>query len=253
LFKKILSWLFRKRKLSNEELRNLISQNLKILESRIGFQIHNKAYYIKALTHRSYLELYPELKKSNERLEFLGDSVLNMLVGQFLFETYENEGEGFLTKARAALVNRNRLAKTAEELNLEKFLMYNHKYLRDSIDGLQTILADATEALIGAIYLDKGLEQAKKFVDRWVIEPYEEGEKFLIDTNFKGQLLELAHANKLESPKYILKNVEGPDHKKEFTVDVFIGDKYLGTGKGKSKKIAEQNASQQALEFLKEE
>jgi len=124
LFKKILSWLFRKRKLSNEELRNLISQNLKILESRIGFQIHNKAYYIKALTHRSYLELYPELKKSNERLEFLGDSVLNMLVGQFLFETYENEGEGFLTKARAALVNRNRLAKTAEELNLEKFLMY---------------------------------------------------------------------------------------------------------------------------------
>jgi len=253
LLRKFLNWLFKKRKLSDEELQNLITQNIKALEQRIGFPIYNQNYYIKALTHRSYLELYPELIKSNERLEYLGDSVLNMIVGQFLFEAYDEEGEGFLTKARAALVNRNRLAKAAEDLNLEKFLLYNHKYLRNSDDGLQTILADALEALIGAIYLDKGLEQAQKFVAKWIIEPYEEDERFLIDTNYKGQLLELAHANKYESPRYILKNVEGPDHKKEFTVDVYIGDKYLGTGKGKSKKVAEQNASQKALEFLKEE
>ena len=253
MFKKFFSWLFRTRKLSNEELQNLISGNIKALEKCAGFQIYDQHYYIKALTHRSYLELYPELEKSNERLEFLGDSVLNMIVGKFLFANYENEEEGFLTKARAALVNRNRLAAAADDLDLEKILLYNHKYLRDSMDGLKTILADALEALIGAIYLDKGIDYAEKFIGHWIIEPYEEGEKFLIDTNYKGQLLELAHANKLDSPRYVLKNVEGPDHKKEFTVDVYIGDKYLGTGKGRSKKTAEQNASQKALEYLKEE
>jgi len=253
LLKKFFSWLFRNRKLSNEELQDLISGNIKKLEKRVGFSVYNQHFYIKALTHRSYLELYPELKKSNERLEFLGDSVLNMIVGKFLFENYEEEEEGFLTKARAALVNRYRLAAAANDLELESVLLYNHKYLRDSIDGLQTILADALEALIGAIFLDKGVEQAEKFVNHWIIEPYEEGEKFLIDTNYKGQLLELAHANKFDSPRYILKNVEGPDHKKEFTVEVYIGDKYLGTGKGRSKKTAEQNASQKALEYLKEE
>ncbi len=253
MLKKFFSWLFQRRKLSNEELQGLISQNIKMLEERIGFQIHNEHFYIKALTHRSYLELYPELHKSNERLEFLGDSVLNMIVGLYLFENYENEGEGFLTKARAALVNRNRLAKAAEDLNLGKYLLYNHKYLRDSEDGLQTILADALEAVIGAIFLDKGLEHSHKFVCKWIIEPYEDGEKFLIDTNYKGQLLEFAHAHKLDSPRYYLRNVEGPDHKKEFTIDVYIGDKYLSTGKGKSKKAAEQDSSQKALEFLKEE
>ena len=239
--------------MSDEELQKSISRNIKALESRLGFTIFNQHFYIKALTHRSYIELYPELIKSNERLEFLGDSILNMIVGKFLFETYEDEGEGFLTKARAALVNRNRLAKAAEDVELEEMLLYNHKYLHDSPDGLQTILADAMEALIGAIFLDKGLDDTEKFVSKWIIEPYEEDERYLIDTNYKGQLLEYSHANKLDAPRYVIINVDGPDHKKEFTVEVYVGERFLGIGKGKSKKLAEQNASQKAMDILKEE
>ena len=236
MLKKFFSWIFRTKETSSVDLEKLIEQNIGTLEKRLDYKIFNKHFYIKALTHRSYMELYPELKKSNERLEFLGDSVLNMITGKFLFENYQEEEEGFLTKARAALVNRYRLAKAAQDLELEKFLLYNHKYLRDSVEGLQTII-DYTE----------------KFIIKWIIEPYEEDERYLIDTNYKGQLLEYAHANKLENPRYIIKNIEGPDHKKEFTVDVYIADKYLGTGKGKSKKTAEQNASQKAIQLLKKE
>lgn len=250
MLRKIFRWLFQGTKITNDELQKIINKNLSALELKLGFTFHNKEHYLKALTHRSYLELFPVLKHSNERLEFLGDSILNMLVGKFLFETYQEEGEGFLTKARSALVNRERLAKAAIELNLEKYLLYNQKYLRDSIDGLHTILADAFEALIGAIYLDRGIDYAENFVNQWIVEPYEEDERFLIDTNYKGQLLEYTHANKIDAPRYVLKSVDGPDHKKIFTVDVFIGTELFGTGSGKNKKTAEQNASQNAIEIL---
>ncbi len=247
-------FFFQRRKyFIDPELRTRFQKNYTVLKKILGFTPRNKSYFIKALTHSSYLELYPELSKSNERLEFLGDSVLSMIVANHLFENYPNEEEGFLTKSRAALVNREHLYLAAQEIGLDKIILYNEKYLRDSIEGMQTIFADGLEALIGAIYLDQGLSKTKKFVIERIIKPYEVNQNFLIDTNYKGQLLEYAHSKKLHTPRYIIRSEEGPPHKKEFIIDVFLGNELLGTGSGNNKKRAEQEASMNALQKLKAE
>lgn len=224
-----------------------ILQKVESLQNRLGFKSGNIDYYIKAITHRSFLELNPELEKSNERLEFLGDSVLNMIVAGYLFENYSDEEEGFLTKARSALVNRDRLYQTADKLRLNEYIMYNHRYLSDSIEGLHTIMADTLEALIGAIYLDQGLDKAEEFVLNNIVSLRENDESFLIDKNYKGQLLEYTHAKRLEQPRYVVTNIEGPEHKREFTIEVYIGTQVCGVGKGRSKKSAEQDASRIAI------
>lgn len=249
-FERLLN-LFKNKKLYNFSNRNEILLNLESLQKILGYKITDPTLYIKALTHRSYLEVNPELEKSNERLEFLGDSILNMIVAEYLFTNYNFESEGFLTKARSALVNRERLILAAEKISLQKIILYNQKYLGDSIDGLQTVLADSVEALIASIYLDKGLETAERLVLKWLVIPYEDDESFLIDTNFKGQLLEYAHAKKLDIPVYKVINIDGPEHKREFTIEVHIGNRIMGVGKGKNKKSAEQNASKIALNNLK--
>ncbi len=256
MFGKLLDRFFffqRRKYFIDPELKTRFQKNYTILKKILGFTPRNKFYFIKALTHSSYLELYPELLKSNERLEFLGDSVLNMIVANHLFENFTNEEEGFLTKSRAALVNREHLYLTAQEIGLDKIILYNEKYLRDSMEGMQTIFADGLEALIGAIYLDQGLSKAKEFVIERLIKPYEVDNKFLIDTNYKGQLLEYAHSKKLYTPRYIIQSEEGPPHKKEFIIDVFLGDELLGTGSGNNKKRAEQEASMNAMQKLKVE
>ena len=254
MFGKLLDrfFFFRRRKyFIDPELRTRFRKNYTILKKILGFTPRNKSYFIKALTHSSYRELYPQLFKNNERLEFLGDSVLSMIVASHLFENYTNEEEGFLTKSRAALVNREHLYLTAQEIGLNNIILYNEKYLRDSMEGMQTIFADGLEALIGAIYLDQGLNKTKEFVIERIIKPYEVDQNFLIDTNYKGQLLEFAHSKKLQSPRYIVRSEEGPPHRKEFIVDVFLGNELLGTGNGKNKKTAEQEASNNALQKLK--
>jgi len=251
LFKKILSRLFSfKNRRSAESYRQELQSKIKLLEPLLGFTIEDGSFYLKALTHRSFLEIHPDLEKSNERLEFLGDAVLNMIVAEYLFINFPEEEEGFLTKARSALVNRDRLHETAINLNLKSYLLYNNKYLGGSLEGLQTVLADAVEALIGAIYLDKGLEIVEKFVHKFVILPYEENGMFLVDTNYKGQLLEYTHSKKLDTPRYVVTKIDGPEHKREFTVEVIIGNVTYGIGKGRNKKTAEQNASCNALKFI---
>ncbi len=241
---------FRNKKL-NSVLDKRFLANVKRLESLIGFKICDQSYYLKSLTHRSYLELYPELQKSNERLEFLGDAVLNMIVGKYLFDKFPDETEGFLTKSRSSMVNKNRLFDAADGIGFKDLILYNEKYLRGHKDGFKSIMADALEALIGAIYLDRGLDKARDFINRYIIEPFEEDESFIADTNFKGQLLELSHIKKLDPPKYITIGEEGPSHKKDFTVEVFLGDTCYGRGFGKNKKTAEQDASKQAIENIR--
>lgn len=237
--------------LHNKKLKFVVDRrflgNIKELEQLLGFKIFDQSQYLKALTHRSYLDIYPELKKSNERLEFFGDSVLNMIVAKFLFDQFPYETEGFLTKSRAQMVNRYRLYEAATEFGLGKFLLYNEKYLRGSHEGFQTILADALEALIGAIYIDRGLREAEKFVHKYVIQPFEEDDSFIADTNYKGQLLEYTHAERLPHPNYIVVKEEGPSNNKTFIIDAYIGDQFVGRGVGKNKKQAEQNASKEAL------
>ncbi|AFN75687.1 ribonuclease III [Melioribacter roseus P3M-2] len=226
--------------------------DIELLESILGFKVKNAEYYIKALTHRSYLELFPELEKSNERLEFLGDAVLNMVVAEYLFRTYSTQEEGFLTKVRSTIVNRANLFACAEYLGIVRLLLYNQKYIDQTAEGMKTILSDAIEALIGAIYLDRGLKYAKQFILRAVILPSKEHGNILKDQNYKGQLLELTHSKKISSPRYVVVSETGPQHDKEFVVDVFVNNEKLGSGKGKNKKTAEQNAAKDALSKIKD-
>ncbi|GJQ63456.1 MAG: ribonuclease 3 [Melioribacteraceae bacterium] len=220
------------------------------LQEFLNFSINNRVYFIKALTHRSYLDISPELKKNNERLEYLGDAVLDLIVSEYLFKHYPDEDEGFLTKSRSHLVDKKSLADTAENVNLERFILYNKKFLRGSEGGLRTILADAMEALIGAIYLDQGLETAKIFVKKHIIRPGVKSGTLHADNNYKGQLLELTHVNKWENPTYKCVNEEGPQHAKTFTIHVIVNDEIAGKGTGKNKKGAEQEAAKEALDKL---
>jgi ribonuclease-3 len=197
--------------------------------------------------HRSFLEQNPDFAVSNERLEFLGDSVLNLAVAEYLFEIYSDEDEGFLTKVRAKLVNRVALAEGAERIGLSRFLLVSKNLSSSFTYGSRTVLADAIEALIGAIYLDNGLEGARNFIQKNLIEPSAKEGEHLIDENYKSQLLEYAQANKFENPMYVVIKEEGPQHNRLFTVQVEIHGQIYGEGKGGNKKSAEQNAAHAAI------
>lgn len=245
---RVLGWFkkfFSEDKSPSYSLREL--NRIKILEERLGYNIESPLYYIKALTHRSYLEINNELEKSNERLEFLGDSVLGLIVAEKLFRKFSNKDEGFLTKYRSQLVDRDALVAAANRINLEDLVLYDERYIRDSEEGKNTIMADCAEALLGAIYLDLGMNEARKFVDKWFLEPGFESGEFKKDKNYKGQLLELTHSKKLQQPQYRILKEDGPDHAKEFLIEVMIGNESFGKGIGSSKKSAEQEAAKEAL------
>lgn len=230
-----------------EILKSFPHEKFKTLESIIGSSTDNKQIYLEALIHRSYLEEDEQLNSSNERLEFLGDSVLNLVIGEYLFNNFPNEEEGFLTKVRAKLVNRNALSFIAEQLRLGDLLILSTNVPKSVAQSSKSILADALEALIGALYLDKGLETCKKFVQKNILEPALKNGEYLIDENYKSQLLEYAQANKLDTPVYQIISEEGPHHNKTFTAEVILEGKIFGNGRGKSKKEAEQNAARVAL------
>ena len=217
------------------------------LEKVIGTTIGNKKIYLEALIHRSYLEENEQFSLSNERLEFLGDSVLNLIIGEYLFNKFPQEEEGFLTKVRAKMVNRNALSLVADNLNMGELLIISSSVPKSITHNSKSMLSDALEALIGAIYLDKGIDTCKKFIQTNILEPALKNGEHLVDENYKSQLLEYAQANKLAIPVYQIVSEEGPHHDKTFIAEVIIGEKVLGEGKGKSKKEAEQNAAQVAL------
>lgn len=250
---KLLTWILEKLKQREVKKKSeLISQvfsakKIAELEKLIGISIKNKSYYIQALTHRSFLEQNNFYDVSNERMEFLGDAVLSLAVAEYLFEEFPDKDEGFLTKTRAKLVNKLILAEAAEKINLASFILLSNNVKNTFLPGSKTILSDALEALIGAIYLDNGLEPSKYFIRRILIEPNIKEGLYLIDENFKSQLLEYAQANRLENPSYAVVSEEGPQHNRTFTVKVMIGDIEYGIGKGKNKKSAEQNAAHAAL------
>ena len=252
----LLTWLFKKLKQREEERNSqyisdiFTPKKFKQLESLIGVPINNSSFYIQALMHRSYLEQNEEYDVSNERLEFLGDSVLSLVVAEYLFDAFSDKDEGFLTKVRAKIVNRLALADAAEKINLVEFLLVSKNISNTFANGSKTILSDALEALIGAVYLDNGLDSAKTFIQKILIQPNLKEGLYLIDENYKSQLLEFAQANKMENPSYVVIKEEGPQHNRIFTVKVVIGDSDYGFGKGKNKKSAEQKAAQAALEKL---
>lgn len=225
----------------------LTAQKFKELEQIIKIPIVHKSYYVQALMHRSFLEDLEENNVSNERMEYLGDSVLSLVVAEYLFKNFPNEDEGFLTKVRAKLVNRFALSDAADEITLERFVLINQNLSNSFSRASKTVLSDAFEALIGAIYLDNDLSTAKRFIHEFLIDPIVKDGDYLKDENYKSQLLEYAQANKLENPNYVVIKEEGPQHDRVFTVKVNVGENFSGVGEGKNKKAAEQNAAKSTL------
>jgi ribonuclease-3 len=225
-------------------------QSIESLNKMLGYRLNSPRYFIKALTHRSYLELSPKLDKSYERLEFLGDAVLGMIVAEYLFNTFNDKTEGFLTKTRSQLVNKEILADAGERINLKEFILYDKRFLHSEDKGMRSIIADGMEALIGAIYLDAGVSVCRKFILKNIVEPSIKDGSYLKNTNYKGILLEHCHSVGLKNPLYQLVSEEGPEHSKKFIVEVKITDDIAGKGEGDSKKNAEQNAAKNALENI---
>ena len=224
------------------------------LARRIGYNFKNQALLITALTHSSYAnEAKNKSSPYNERLEFLGDSVLNMLTAEYLFSRFNNLSEGDLTKVRAMIVCENALYEIARKIGLGEFLLLGKGEEQTGGRLRVSILADATEALIAALYLDGGIEAARSFV-----LPYIEGkaadalkQHFLKD--YKTALQEIVQQNKQETIRYEIAGATGPDHDKTFNAILYINTNPVAFGFGKTKKEAEQSAAKAALELMGEE
>jgi len=223
------------------------------LESILGLKINNIEYFEQALTHRSYLHIIEDQTIfSNERLEFLGDSVLGLVVADYLFSLHSDVLEGGLTKMRSWMVNKNSLVECAKRLKLNELLLMSFSASKALEQGSDSILADALEAIIGAIYLDSGLEATKKFIIN-VLIPIIVSQNYMVDRNYKSLLLETVQSMGKEPPKYVVLDETGQDHNKEFLVGVLVDSEMMGTGLGKSKKQAEQFAAKEALDKIKKE
>ncbi len=232
-----------------------IPSPLRTLSSIINVPITKPQLFYEALRHRSYIHLVSNAHSglsSNERLEFLGDGVLNLVVAEYLFAHYPDMNEGELTKKRSRMVNRKALAVFAKQIHLKKFMQVNPPTANASAKGLDTILADGFEALIAAVYLDAGFDAAKKFIITQLEFALQCNTLDIADENYKSQLLELAQANSWGMPEYSVLHEEGPDHDRTFVVQVTVNTNGYGIGDGKSKKDAEQLAAARAIEHLLE-
>ena len=218
-------------------------------ENTIGITFKNKDLLKQAFTHRSYLNEHRDFELAhNERLEFLGDAVLELISTEYLYEKYPDQDEGYLTSYRSALVNAVTLSDIASKIGMNDYLLLSKGESKDMGRARQIILANTIEALIGAIFLDQGYEIAKYFISKNIlgfVEKIEE-EKAWLDAKSKFQ--ELAQDHEGITPAYKTLKEEGPDHNKKFTVGVFLGTTKVAEGEGKSKQEAEQVSASKALE-----
>ncbi len=214
---------------------------------QLGVTFTNEALLTEALTHRSYLNEHRGAGAHNERLEFLGDAVLELAVTHFLFNKFPEKPEGDLTAYRAALVNTYSLADTAKGLGLNEVLLLSKGEAKDTGRARDIILANAFEALLGAIYLDQGYAAAEVFVATHLYTKIDEVIATRAYQDAKSSFQEAAQEKRSITPTYRTLSEEGPDHDKHFTVGVFLGDEEIARGVGKAKQEAEQAAAQAAL------
>ena len=217
------------------------------LELILGVKINRVEFFEQALIHRSYLQVLSDSKYlSNERLEFFGDSILSMVITEYLFSLHVNTLEGDLTKMRSWLVNQNSLALCARKFHLDKFIMMSHSAAKSIEQGSNSILSDCVESIIAAIYLDSGMDAVRKFILDSLL-PIMMSKRVMVDKNYKSILLETVQAQGKSSPRYEVIEESGPDHDKEFKIGVYVESNLLALGTGKSKKLAEQDAAYKAL------
>lgn len=228
-----------------------MKEEIKKLEQKIGYEFKNKGLLKQALTHSSYAnEHRSNVCPHNERIEFLGDAVLELAISEYLFHNYPKEDEGKMTKIRSSLVCEFTLSQCARDLSLGKCLYLSKGEELTGGRERNSILCDAFESVIGAIYLDSGFEQAKSFINQFLLQDVEDKTLFY---DAKTMLQELVQGNNWGTLSYQLLEEKGPDHNKEFVVQVQVGEKVLGNGVGKTKKSAEQQAAYQAMKRLKSE
>lgn len=222
------------------------------LQTSIGISFKNKSLLAQAFIHRSYLnENRGKKLQSNERLEFLGDAVLELATSEFLFQKLTHQPEGELTSLRSSLVKTGTLASTADKLKLGSYLKMSRGEAAGGGKTNETLLANTFEALIGAIYLDQDFTQAEKFLNTYLFPQL----KTILENNlhhdFKSTLQEKVQAQGQPTPQYQTVKAIGPDHQKIFTITVLINGKIMGRGQGSSKQRAQQDAAQAALKKLK--
>lgn len=221
--------------------------DLKDFQQYLGYHFSNQNLLQEALTHKS-------AKKSthNERLEFLGDAVLDLIIGEFLYKKFPHSPEGELSKMRASMVNEKAFAKIARHLNIGEYLYISHSEEQNNGREKDSILSNAFEAIVGAIYLESGLEKVQTIVLKIldILYPKIDLENLFYD--YKTSLQELTQALFGITPEYVVLDSKGPDHNKEFLMGVFIQNKEYAQAKGKSKKEAQQNCAKIALKILKD-
>lgn len=222
---------------------------MKEFQELINYKFKNEKLLYEALSHSSFANENKKSRKSNERLEFLGDSVLSIVVSEYLFKHFRQFPEGELTKLRASLVCEKALYNFAQEIELGRFLMLGKGEENTGGRERPSILADAFEAVIAAVYLDGGLESAKKHILRFIPDDMTSSSNVSFN-DYKTILQEIIQQNPEEKVDYYLTDESGPDHNKSFTVQVKLNTNIIGEGKGKSKKQAEQAAAKEALELM---
>ena len=223
-------------------------KDFSILEEKLGLKFKNKDLLIQAFVHRSYLNENPDFNLDhNERMEFLGDAVLELIVSENLYKKYPEKPEGELTNWRAALVNAKMLALIAEEIGLNDFLLLSRGETKELGKARAYILANTIEALIGAIYLDSGYKQTQDFIERYLIKKLPNIIENKLYKDAKSQFQEEAQDRAGITPVYSVIEESGPDHKKNFMVGVFLSEEMIAKGQGFSKQEAEEAAAKEAL------
>ena len=242
------------------ENQNLLHKILKLwfrqksgdgLEAKLGYRFRDPELLAHALVHRSFI-IGKDLPyvSNNERLEFLGDSVLNMLTTEYLYKTYPDDPEGELSKRKSAIVSGHACAQSSKEWNLDEYVKIGKSEAKMGGRGKESILADAYEAVLGAVYLDGGLEEVRAILNKFHFPRVQEIINATDFVNYKSELLEFCQGKLHCSPEYVLVAEEGPEHLKLFTVEVQVNGKAYARGQGPNKKRAEQEASRVSLGML---
>ena len=225
-----------------------IEVDLEALEKILAVTFNDKQLLLSSITHRSYLNEHREAEHDhNERLEFLGDAVLELVATDFLFKKYPTKPEGELTAIRAALVNTVSLSASSEKLKVNQFLLMSKGEAKDEGRARQYILANVFEAFIGAIYLDQGYDKAQTFIASQLFPKTEEIVRKRLWQDAKSRFQELAQEYHSVTPTYELLNQSGPDHDRVFTIGVYLKKELIAEGKGQSKQEGEQEAARNAI------
>lgn len=220
-----------------------------LLEKKLGLQFKNKDLLKQAFVHRSYLNENPALGlEQNERLEFLGDAVLELVVTEYLYKQFPKNAEGELTNWRASLVNAKILSSLAEELGFNNFLLLSRGEAKELGKARQYILANTYESFVGAVYLDLGYDASEKFIKKYLLLKLPEIIEKKLYKDAKSHFQEEAQERVSVTPAYKVTKEWGPDHKKKFTIGVYLEDELVAEGEGSSKQEAEEEAAKAALE-----